>query len=319
MIVINIDFSRIRNHDGSQDGGYEELVCQLAHLSPPEGADYFVRKEGAGGDAGVECYWKLNDGTEHGWQAKYFTDVIASNQWSQISESVKTALEKHPKLTKYYVCLPRDWTDSRKNIRSGEKVNSAWDKWQENVKKWQVLATNKRMKVEFIYWCKHEMSQMLQTDKPHFAGRALYWFGEPVLTLDDFKRVAEKSRTSLGERYTPELHLELPIARVFEGIGRTDVCWSMIQEEVAEWQQAYANLHDVFFKEIFANTSGKPFRELQRCVVELKKILQTGLRQRSFIAQLAKYKQLTQNVHSKANKCYGKLDRPPAARVTEFS
>jgi len=94
-----LNFSNIRNHDGSSDNGFEELVCQLAHLSPPENADYFVRKDGAGGDAGVECYWKLNDGSEHAWQAKYFLNSLESNQWSQISKSVKTALEKHPNLT----------------------------------------------------------------------------------------------------------------------------------------------------------------------------------------------------------------------------
>ncbi|MRG88348.1 hypothetical protein [Salinibacillus xinjiangensis] len=51
----------------------------MAHLTPPEDVDYFARKEGAGGDAGVECYWKLKDGTEHAWQAKYFTDNLSTS------------------------------------------------------------------------------------------------------------------------------------------------------------------------------------------------------------------------------------------------
>ncbi|TKJ04112.1 hypothetical protein FC695_12290, partial [Bacillus cereus] len=134
--MLDVDFLKIRNHDGSQDNGFEELICQLAHLSRPKNADYFVRKEGAGGDAGVECYWKLLDGTEHAWQAKFFTESIKDNQWVQISKSVETALEKHPKITKYYVCLPRDWTDSRKTGVNGKVVNSAWDKWLEHVEKW---------------------------------------------------------------------------------------------------------------------------------------------------------------------------------------
>ncbi len=75
-----LNFSNIRNHDGSCDNGFEELVCQLAHLLPPENADYFVRKDGAGGDAGVECYWKLKDRTEHAWQAKYFLNTLESSQ-----------------------------------------------------------------------------------------------------------------------------------------------------------------------------------------------------------------------------------------------
>lgn len=219
--MVNIDFSNIRAHDGSKDKGFEELVCQLAHLTHPDKARYFVRKEGDGGDAGVECYWKLNDDTEHAWQVKYFLDIITDNQWSQISESVKSALEKHPKLTKYYICLPRDWTDSRKVVK-GKVVKSSWDKWVEHVKHWEELAQKKGMKVEFIHWCKHEISQLLQVDKPEFAGRALYWFNEPIINTEILKKIAEKSKKSLGERFTPEFHIDLPIANNFDCLGLTN-------------------------------------------------------------------------------------------------
>ena len=67
-------FRTIRSYGGSQQGGFEELICQLAHLSVPPDAQTFVRKEGAGGDAGVECFWIMNDGSEHAWQAKYFVE-----------------------------------------------------------------------------------------------------------------------------------------------------------------------------------------------------------------------------------------------------
>lgn len=217
--MLDLDFSKIRSFDGSQDNGFEELICQLAHLNQPENANYFVRKEGAGGDAGVECYWKLLDGAEHAWQAKYFPDRMEDEQWTQISKSVATALDKHPELTKYYVCLPRDWTDSRKLTKSGKPVHSAWLKWEEHVTKWNLLAESKGMKVEFLYWCKHEISLMLQTDNPHFAGRALYWFNEPVIHPQLLKGIAHNSREALGNRFTPENHLDLPITTLFDGLG----------------------------------------------------------------------------------------------------
>ena len=68
----NLDFSKIRMHEDSQNSAFEELICQLARLSRPENAKSFIRKEGAGGDAGVEYFWRLKDGSEHAWQAKYF-------------------------------------------------------------------------------------------------------------------------------------------------------------------------------------------------------------------------------------------------------
>jgi hypothetical protein len=217
--MLELDFSKIRSFDGSQDNGFEELICQLAHLNRPENASYFVRKEGAGGDAGVECYWKLKDGSEHAWQAKYFLNRLENEQWNQISNSVITALEKHPQLTKYYVCLPRDWTDSRKVTKDGKLVHSAWIKWEEHVKKWKSLANSKGMNVEFLYWCKHEISLMLQSDDPQFAGRALYWFNEPVIHPKILKDIANQSREALGERFTPENHLDLPIAAQFDGLA----------------------------------------------------------------------------------------------------
>jgi len=45
---MNINFSNIRTHQGSQNSGFEELVCQLAHLQKPENGTRFVKKEGAG-------------------------------------------------------------------------------------------------------------------------------------------------------------------------------------------------------------------------------------------------------------------------------
>src|SRR5690606_29197962 len=106
--------SKIRTIDGSQDAGFEELICQLAHLQKPDKGLSFVRKEGAGGDAGAECFWILEDGSEHCWQAKYFLGEMSPSRWNQIDKSFKAVLKKHKNLKKFVVCLPIDRTDSRK-------------------------------------------------------------------------------------------------------------------------------------------------------------------------------------------------------------
>ncbi|MEA1854621.1 MULTISPECIES: hypothetical protein [Cytobacillus] len=54
--MIELDFLHIRPFDGSKDGEFEELICQLAHLNKPRNSLVFIRKGGAGGDAGVECF-----------------------------------------------------------------------------------------------------------------------------------------------------------------------------------------------------------------------------------------------------------------------
>ena len=180
-----IDFSRIRVHDGSQHKGFEDLVCQLANRSKPENAREFIPKDGAGGDAGVECYWKLEDGSEHVWQAKYFIDRLKKTHWEQISRSVKTALNKHPKLTKYYVCLPIDRTDIRRVTRNGKPVFSEQDWWDRYVVKWTTIAAKKSMNVEFVYWGKHKITSLiLHSDPGDLANIINYWFGATDGTTD---------------------------------------------------------------------------------------------------------------------------------------
>ena len=99
---MNLDWNAIRSLDGSQAKGFEELCAQLARAETPAGA----RFERTGDpDAGVECYCVLPDGSEWGWQAKYF-DSLNSSRWRQLDSSVRTALEKHPRLARYFVCAP---------------------------------------------------------------------------------------------------------------------------------------------------------------------------------------------------------------------
>ena len=103
--------------NGTQKGGFEELRCQLASRVRPGDAD-----------AGVECFATLPDGSEWAWQAKFFR-TLGDNQWKQIDKSIRTALDKHPSLARYYVCVPLDLADPRV-----EKQDWALDKWDTHVK-----------------------------------------------------------------------------------------------------------------------------------------------------------------------------------------
>src|SRR2546421_11471811 len=96
------DWLSLRTLHGSREKGFEEVCSQLAAAeSYPEGSK-FVRKGTP--DAGIECFWKLPNGDEHAWQAKFFTSPFGASQWAQIDLSVKTALKRHPRLTRYFVC-----------------------------------------------------------------------------------------------------------------------------------------------------------------------------------------------------------------------
>jgi hypothetical protein len=126
---LSINWGNLRPWDGSQHSAFEELCCQLAEYEHVPPGSRFVRKGAP--DAGVECFWTLPGEDEWGWQAKFFLSTPNANQWSQIDHSVKTALNKHPKLSVLTICLPLD----RQDPRLGEQ---SWfmDKWDEHVQKW---------------------------------------------------------------------------------------------------------------------------------------------------------------------------------------
>lgn len=158
-----LSWPAIRPLNGDQRQGFEELCAQLARCETPPQAR-FVRTGAP--DGGVECYAVFPNGDEWGWQAKYFLSSPGTHQWSDVADSVRTALEKHPRLVRYYVCMPVDLPDAR---LKGQK--SARQQWDERVERWR---TASRGWVEFIFWGAHELTDRLQ--KPAHAGRRWFFF-----------------------------------------------------------------------------------------------------------------------------------------------
>ena len=208
---VTLTWKGIRPLNGRQDKGFEELCAQLACAEKPSGSQ-FVRKGTP--DAGVECYAVLSDGSEWAWQSKY-VERLGDSQWAQIDRSVKTALEKHPKLVRYFVCVPADRADARSEGRK-----SALERWEDHIAKWKGWAATREMTVEFIYWGSHELLERLA--RPRHVGRVRFWFDVRCLDAGWFEARLDEAVRTAGPRYTAELHVCLPIAQKFEAFGRTD-------------------------------------------------------------------------------------------------
>lgn len=235
MAAVNLDFQRIRSFGGSQNYAFEELCSQLAALEPRASGDVFYRK-GVGADAGVECYMQHPDGTETGWQAKYFFKFDAS-QVAQLDKSIKQALAKHPRLNRYIVCIPLDLFDQR----SG-RGKTQLQRWRDWVKQWKATATKAKRKLTIELWGHSELVERLGRDNPLYSGRAAFWFDETFLTSAWFKSRFERARVSLGQRYTPETNVELPIRRTILGLCRDPA----LLDEVQAWGEKLEEArHDV--------------------------------------------------------------------------
>lgn len=210
--MLPIRFTAIRVLGTSQQEAFEELVCQLARNEKILKARQFTRKGKP--DAGVECIWEMTDKSEWGWQAKYFTQALGDIQWRELDQSVKTAIDKHPKLKQYYIAIPVDRSDAR---IAGKK--SMLEKWNERVLKWKALAKSKGRNVQFHYWGHSELVQALS--RKENEGLTYFWFNETEFTDHWFTdNIASATNILLNKRYTPDLNFELEIAKVFDGFTR---------------------------------------------------------------------------------------------------
>lgn len=211
--MVNADLLKIRALNGSQHFGFEELCCQLVSLElrPPEAL--FFRK-GLGADAGVECFLRQADGSETGWQAKFFDD-FGSGQASQLTESFKHAIEKHPRLTRYIVCLPIDLKDAR--IGKKKTEGQRWDDWR-TARIADAKAFARTIEIEL--WQATNLRERLYRNDSNYAGRMQFFFDETHFTPDWFRHKFTTTCEALGARYTPQFNVSLPIRQAFLGISR---------------------------------------------------------------------------------------------------
>ena len=213
MSLPDINFENIRPVDGNRHAGFEEMCCQLASLETASSGKTFYRK-GHGGDAGVECYRRRADGTEVGWQAKYLFHWSGSLK-TQLDNSIRTALNKHPNLVEYIVCLPFDLSDSRTG--KGKTARDKWDAW---CTQWKGAAASQKRDLTITLWGKSQLSTRLAREDPAYSGLVLFWFDHEAFTVAWFQEQFGKARASLGNRYTPETNVELPIRQDFLAFAR---------------------------------------------------------------------------------------------------
>lgn len=210
---MDFNWNNIRLLETSQREAFEELVCQLARNENHTGSKKFIRKGKP--DAGVECFWILDNGNEIAWQAKFFTSSLGSTQWNEMNDSVETALDKHPKLEKYIIAIPIDPSDGRL-----DKQTSLLQKWENNVKKWEGWAKAKGMSVVFEPWWSSDLIAGLR--KPENKGLTYFFFNKDEFTDEWFSEQTDSSIDDLDKRYTSELNFNLEISEIFCGVARDE-------------------------------------------------------------------------------------------------
>ncbi|TWU43653.1 hypothetical protein Poly51_62320 [Rubripirellula tenax] len=259
---MSIDWNNLRPLNNSKNDGFEELCCQLAEAESLSGYESFVRKGTP--DAGVECYWVHQDGTERAWQAKYFREFLGKQQWNEIDASFRVALAKHPKLTHYYICLPQDLSDGRvKNQKSAK------DKWDELVKTWKADARKLGREIEIVFWGQSQLNQRLA--KEEHRGLAWFWFNTPAFTNHWFAGQIRDAVANARDRYDPDFHVENAEQQFFDALVRSAPFWQAVGEHVSKARSAANRL----FREAISDFDFSP---LKNSTAELLSLLDAWLR-----------------------------------------
>ncbi len=245
------EWHKIISFNGSQANAFEELVCQL---SMSETQSEFKEFERVGTpDGGVECYWILKDNTEWGWQAKYY-EALTSSEWNTIKKSLFDAVETHPFLTQYYICVPHNLSDSRRGRKTQKSV---WDNYK---KTWTEELATKGRNIEIILWNSSILFSKLLIS--HNSGIKSFFFSEIEIRTDQLFLHLDAAIENLGPKYSRDLNFKLDyLPTVFDALSRN-----------ARFQQSFKNKLDSFLRSLNeVITTCSHFEETKNFIDLLKK------------------------------------------------
>ena len=225
-----MNWQHFQTYNEAVTRAFEAMCNQLfelwANREYKETKQSFVVVNGSGGDGGVESYVALKSGKEIGVQAKWFPDSITGARFNQIKKSILTAIEVHPQLIKYIVCVPRDLSNEKKG-KDGKIVKvteySRWKKIVSDIK-------NKYPKFEVILWGDNDLQCQLQYAEA--AGVRRYWFEKEEITKNALQASFDKQKSGwLDQRYIPILHNQGTIHKeMFRFLGNSEECSHLLKE-----------------------------------------------------------------------------------------
>lgn len=208
-----ISFRTIRAWDGSQHRAFEELSYQLREPAPAGATE---TKTGDP-DAGLEWYVTFADGDQWGWQAKYSFEV--DTLLSEMRRSVRAVAKKRPQVSRLTFCIPVDLPE---DIQPGKR-KSARQRFDDAVSSWKT-SINGAASIEFrVETAGILLDRLARTDN---RGKQWFWWQHEVFSPEWCARQLRLTLAAVGERYSPDLNVTLPIAFALEGLAHSEHFWS---------------------------------------------------------------------------------------------
>lgn len=223
-----VNFNNIRAIDSDQRAGFEEFICQLAKKEKNPRFIEFTRLGNP--DGGLECYWKLDDNSIVGWQAKYFRTSFEGNQWQQIEKSIENAINNYKEypLKKIIIAVPID-----PPLKTNKKI-------KEKIKKWKEFK-NAYKNLEIEFWWESDIIERIST--PEMEGFKLFWFNELEITNKWFEKRARNTILDFKTKFNPNLNIKTDNEKYFNSMLKNTSFKEYFFNEINEHMHP---IHDSF-------------------------------------------------------------------------
>lgn len=201
-----------------------------------------VRREGSGGDGGLEGYVPdTDDRVRVALQAKYYPEKLGTTQWKHIDGSVRTILSRNSPDNAVHtiiVATPINFNETQQT------------KWNELKANWTSLAQDLQYPEtpRFHHWSRSRLISCLL--RPEARGQLLYWFRFPSFGLDRCWQISRWNIENLGDRYVPGLHTSTQPEETLHWFLGTEhareLFVSQLRERLPDWVQGGWRERDVW-------------------------------------------------------------------------
>ena len=173
-------------------------------------------------DGGLEWYITCRNGTQWGWQAKYSFDTDSLLQGME--KSLKTVVEKRPDCRRLTFCIPFDLPDA---VEAGKR-ESARQRFEDRKKSWSNrIPGADRVRIEL--WPEGDLLQRL-VRHPGQRGITRFFWDKEIFSPEWCAHRMAITHEVAGRRYTPELHINLPVSFALEGLAMSEAYWHRFRD-----------------------------------------------------------------------------------------
>src|ERR1044072_5313211 len=137
-----------------------------------------------------------------------------------MEKALKTVVAKRPRCRRLPFGIPLDSSDKPEP----GKRRGARQKFEDRQKSWRERIPGARQ-VRIELWAEGDLLEKL-SGHPNQRGITWFFWSEDIFTPDWCKKRLNVTLQAAGDRYTPELHVDVPVAFSLEGLSHSDLYWS---------------------------------------------------------------------------------------------